>query len=68
MSKTAADCIICTIEPATDQFGWCDECARLYDQSDDQLVDHPDDPEERRLVNQLLTHLFNATHTGRVWV
>lgn len=63
MSKTAADCIICAIEPATDQFGWCDRRARLYDQPDDR----PDDPEDRRLVDQLLTHLFRATHAGRVW-
>lgn len=66
MSKTAADCILCHEEPAADQFGWCDRCARLYDQPDDQ----PDDPEDRRLVDQLLTHLFRATFapTGRLWV
>lgn len=64
MSKTATDCLLCHERPAADQFGWCDECARLYDQPDDQ----PTDPDEQRLVDQLLTHLFNATHTGRVWV
>jgi len=63
MSKTAADCCICAIEPATDQFGWCDRCARLYDQPDDR----PDDPEDRLWVDQLLTHLFHATHAARVW-
>jgi hypothetical protein len=68
VSKTATDCLLCHERPAADQFGWCDECARLYDQPDDQLVDRPDDPEDRLLVDQLLTHLFNATHTGRVWV
>ena len=60
MSKTAADCVLCHEEPAADHFGWCDRCAMLYDQ--------PDDPEYRLLVDQLLTHLFNATHTGRLWV
>jgi hypothetical protein len=64
VSKTAADCVLCHEEPAADQFGWCDRCATLYYQPDD----HPDDPDDRLLVDQLLTHLFNATHTGRVWV
>lgn len=32
MSKTATDCCICHVAPATDQFGWCDHCARLYDE------------------------------------
>jgi hypothetical protein len=32
MSKITPDCIICHDRPAADVYGWCDECARLYDQ------------------------------------
>jgi len=32
MSKITPDCIMCHDRPAADVYGWCDECARLYDQ------------------------------------
>ena len=32
MSKSFESCVMCHDEPPADRFGWCDTCARLYDQ------------------------------------
>ena len=63
MSKTAADCCICAVEPATDRFGWCDRCASLYDQPSEPTESDEEDMEAQWLNAVLLSTLFsNADH------
>lgn len=42
MSKSFESCVMCHDEPPADRFGWCDTCAKLYDQ--------PDDPTEQEML------------------
>lgn len=36
MSQMPPECRICRDADATDAFGWCDACADLYDQPEDE--------------------------------
>lgn len=62
MSRSFESCVMCHDEPPADRFGWCDTCARLYDQPDDpteqEMRDAAADYDRLKLNALLLAQLF----------